>query len=92
MTVDKQYPEDRRHQIVLSEADLDKFVDNIVERVREKHNEFDLDPEQHYKDHHELSKFLKTFNDAQNIFVKAFLSLVFLGAFALVAWSFWFKH
>ena len=85
------YPDDRRHQVVMSEADLEKFADTIIERVRAKHTEFDVDPEQHYNDHRELSDFLKTIREAKSSLRKTILQLAFLGIIALAAIGFWNK-
>ncbi len=85
------YPDDRRHQVVMSEADLEKFVDTIILRVRKKHNEFDVDPEQHYNDHRELTEFLDSIRDAKSAMRKTIPHFCLLGMVALAAIGFWNK-
>lgn len=63
----------------------DSDIDKLAERILEKRGGFYVEPEEHYQQHERLEKILEMYDTAGNIFIKALISAVFIGIFALAA-------
>lgn len=72
--------EERRHQLPLSEEDLNRIADAVAKKARET---FHIGEEEHYNSHKRLDKLLEAYDSASNAFTKAFFGLVILGAITL---------
>jgi hypothetical protein len=64
----------------LSQEDVDKIADALVNRVRAKHHEFWIDPENHYQQHLALTEMLRDYQTARKWMFKVFLTLIAAGA------------
>ena len=80
---------DSRFHVIASDEDFKQLAKAIVDEVHQRHSEFEIDPEQHYNDHRELSDFLRTIREAKSSFRKTVLQLAFLGVIGLAALGFW---
>ena len=76
----------RRNQ--LSEGEIARIVAAIK---RSQEDNFHLCSEEHYASHKRLDKLLDAFDAAQNIFWKAFIGAVIIGAIFLASFPA-FKH
>ena len=65
----------------------DEEIEKLADKIIEKKGGFYLDPENHYKQHERLERFLDAWDSASGIFMKLTLGAVFLGIFGLAAWG-----
>ena len=76
--------EERRHQLPLSETDVERIADAISRRATEA---FHISEESHYNSHKKLDSLLDAYDSATNMFWKTFLSLVIIGAIVLAGYT-----
>lgn len=72
--------EERRHQLPLTEDDVDRIANAVAIKTRQA---FYVEEEKHYNDHKKLDNILTAYENATNIFWKAFLGLVITGIILL---------
>ena len=65
----------------MTDAEIKKLAEEIVKQK----GGFYVEPETHYQQHQRLDRMLDLYDSASNIFVKAFLGFVVIGALALMA-------
>jgi len=70
--------EDRRHPI--TDDDIDRIAEAVAVKTKAA---FHIEEEVHYNAHKRLDRLLEACDDATNIFWKAFLGLVVIGAIVL---------
>jgi len=68
----------------LSDKDVDRIADRMVEHIQETHHDFWIDPQIHYDDHKSMREVVKSYADAKSIFGRAFIGLVALGSVILM--------
>ena len=76
--------EERRHQLPLSDKDVERIADAISQRATEA---FHISEEKHYNSHKKLDSLLDAYDSATNIFWRTFLSLVIIGAIVLAGYT-----
>lgn len=80
----------------LSDDQVDRLAERLVNKVREGKHEFWIDPEQHYQDHakighlqsdeiHTLKDLIAAYRNARTLFWRAFLGLAILGSVVMAA-------
>lgn len=62
-------------------------IQNLAKAIVEQKGGFYVDPENHYKQHERLERFLDAWDSASGTFMKLILGAIFLGIFALAAWG-----
>ena len=67
----------------LSDDDIQKISDAVACKI--KSDGFNIDPEQHYNQHHELSELLSAVDQAKGGLIKGFLSLCAAGLLVFAA-------
>ena len=75
----------------LSDEDVEKIVDKMIQKTQEKGHTFWIDPEDHYNSHRELSQVLEIYNSTTSSIRKTFIGLLIVGAFVLAALPFVLK-
>lgn len=68
----------------LSDDDIERIAEAVAKKTTET---FHIDDEVHYNSHQRLDKLLDAYDSATNMFWKAFLGLVILGAIILASIS-----
>jgi len=69
----------------LSDRDIDRIADKMVERVQATHHNFWIDPQKHYDDHLAISEVIGSWRSAKGIFARAFIGFVIIGTIILAA-------
>lgn len=73
--------EERRELHLLTDADVEKIAAAVAKKTRET---FHIEEEKHYNDHRKLDSMLAAYDNATNMFWKAFLGLIITGTIILV--------
>lgn len=69
----------------LSDKDVNKIADGLVERMKATHHDFWIDPQTHYDDHVAMREVIGSWTSAKGIFAKAFIGLVVIGTLMVAA-------
>lgn len=72
-----------KKSLVLSDEDVGRIADKMIEHIQLQKHDFWIDPEAHYQDHLKMRAIAGSWDNASSIFFKAFLGLVVIGSVVL---------